>query len=186
MFSVRHAREVDKPKYFGNARPPSTMTEPSMLCVTLLLTSHPHTERLNWLVGAEEIAYDGRQGRCWGGVRLIKWLERSSTEMLSSILQITSSLGFIFVLELILNIPLCSLFITYCPLLLVSSFITGDLSQTFFLSVTLFIVRQGFWRLAVAALSLKLLCNEDWSNKPVLACVLCREGTNYLFIVEVN
>lgn len=84
-----------------------------------------------------------KTGTALGGV----WLsdcDHSGAEMLSSALLITSSLGFIFVLELILNISLCSLFITYCPLLLASSFITADLSHTSFLSVTLFIVWQGF------------------------------------------
>lgn len=88
---------------FGNARPASSMTESSVLFVTLLLRCRPHTQSENWLFGAGEIAYDGRQGRCWVESDWLSDCDHSSTERLSSILQIPSSLGFIFALELILN-----------------------------------------------------------------------------------
>lgn len=122
--------------------------------------THKHAVDIECLARGE-IAYDGRQGRCWVEPGWLSDWDHSVAEALSTIPQITSSLGFIFVLELILNSPLCSLFITYCPLLLASSFITGDLSRTSFLSVTLFIVWQGFWRLAVPTYPLALLYNED-------------------------
>lgn len=136
----------------------------SALCYpTAGMLAHTHTHTENWLCVAGEIAHDGGQG--WSWVESDWWsdCDHSVAEMLfSSISLITSSLGFIFVLELILNIPLCSLFITYCPQLLASSFITGHLSHTSFLSVTLVIVWQGFLRLALSTQrSLTPLCNEN-------------------------
>lgn len=130
--------------YFcSHLRPLSTLREPSTLFGTLLHRWSPYTHwKLTIWSRGNSIWW--KTGTMLGGVSWLSDCGHSGTEMRSSILQITSSMGFIFVLELILNIPLCSPFITYCPLLLASTFITGDLSHTSFLSVTLFIVRQGF------------------------------------------